>query len=150
MAGKSYGLYAVVGIYDKDPDIPTPVSHYTLEIERFGLRKGQEITADEMKEKGLGMMGAIFKAMKRPSPVSLLWEPPNGQKMLFNDIKKRKLQIEFSFVRSGNKTTNPAVVDLMTLDNVHIRHISPEVVKENGGGPKRLERIDAIFTKFEF
>ncbi|GEM_PF-6206825 len=150
MAGKDYGLFAVVGIYDKDPDIPTPVSHYTLEIERFGIRKGQELTADEMFQKGLGTMGALFKSMKRPSPMSILWEPSNGQKMLFTDLRKRKLQIEISFVRSGNNTTRPNVVDLMTMDNVHIRHIMPELMNGNGSGAKRLERIEAVFTKFEF
>ncbi|HEY8561562.1 MAG TPA: hypothetical protein VIL74_14395 [Pyrinomonadaceae bacterium] len=150
MAGKDYGLYAVVGIYDKDPDIPTPTSHYTLEIERFGIRKGQELSSDEMYTKGIGTMGAIFKAMKRPSPMSIVWAPSSGQKMLFTDLKKRKLQIEISFVRSGNRTTNPNVVDLMTMDNVRVRSVAPELVKANGSGMQKMERIDAVFTKFEF
>lgn len=145
-----YGLYARVGIYDKDPNIPVPVSHYTLEIEKFGIRKGQEISADEIYEKGLGTMGAIFRAMKRPSPVTVLWSPPNGQQLLFTDLKNRKLQIEISFVRSGNRTTNPNTVGLMTLDNVRIRRIAPELANGNGGGVKKYERIDAVFSKFEF
>jgi hypothetical protein len=150
MADKSYGLYAVVGIYDKDPDIPTPVSHYTLEIESFGIRKGQELTSDEMYQKGLGMMSAMFKSMKRPSPMTLLWEPAGGQKLLFNDLKKRKLQIEISFVRAGNHTTNPNTVELMTMDNVHVRSVRPEIAPGNGKGGKRLERIEAVFSKAEF
>jgi hypothetical protein len=149
MANKPYGLYVSVGMYDKDPDIPTPVRHFTLEIERFGIRKGQELTVDEIYEKGVGTMGAMFKSMKRPSPVSLLWAPPNGQQLLFNDLKKSKLQIRVTFVRSGNHSDNPNAATLMTIDNVHIRSIKPELAHGNGGH-KKFERIDAVFSKFEY
>lgn len=147
MAGKDYGLFAIVGVYDKDPIYPEPTMHLTLEIERFGIRKGQELTADEMFQKGLGTMGAMFKSMKRPSPMSMLWTPPNGQQMLFSGIKKSKLQIEIRFVRSGNNTDHPSSSGLMTMDNVHIRSVHPEFPK--GKGSPKMERIDAVFTKFE-
>jgi hypothetical protein len=96
-------------------------------------------------------MAKLLKMMKRPSPMTLLWFPPEGQKLLFTDLKRRKLQIDFSFVRSGNQTNHPVVMPLLTLDDVHITSISPEIIKGNGNGKKqKYERIDAHFSKIEY
>ena len=147
MADKSYGIYVSVGIYDIDPVINDTTRHYTLELEAFGVRKGQEITADQIDERGSAYMVRILNAMKRPSPFSLLWKPPEGQKLLWADIRRRKLRIKVSFVSSGNNTNNPTVMPLFTVDNVRISRILPEA--KPGSAKSKYERIETTFSKFE-
>lgn len=147
MADKDYGLFVSVGIYDIDPVINDTTRNYTLEMESFGIRKGQEITADQINENGSAYMVRILNSMKRPSPFSLLWKPPEGQKLLFADIRRRKLRIKVSFVSSGNNTNNPNVMRLFTVDNVRIMRILPEA--KAGRVKSKYERIEATFSKFE-
>jgi hypothetical protein len=146
MADKNYGIYVSVGIYEY-PEVDETTRHYTLELESFGVRKGQEITADQIDERGSASMVRFLNSMKRPSPFSLLWKPPQGQKLLWADIRRRKLRIKVSFVSSGNNTNNPTVMPLFTVDNVRIARILPEM--RAGSAKSKYERIDTTFSKFE-
>lgn len=146
MANKDYGLYASVGVYEF-PEVNSPTRNYTLDMEAFGIRKGLELTVDEISARGSTMV-AMIKAMKRPSPMTLLWQPCKEQQGLFAEIRGKKLRIELSFVRSGNNTPRPDVVSLLTIDNVRIQRIHHDSPIGNGSKAK-YERIDAHFSKFD-
>jgi hypothetical protein len=145
MADKDYGLYAQVGIYEF-PWIDRTTRHYTLDMEAFGVRKGQELTVDQINEGGSAYMVRLLNSMKRPSPISLLWEPTPEKQGLFNEIRRKKLRIEISFVSSGNNTTQPKVESLMVIDNVRISRI---LYEPKNGSQRRLERIEGVFNKIE-
>lgn len=145
MADKDYGLYAEVGIYEI-PGANHTTRNYTLDMEAFGVRKGQELTVDQIKESGSANMVRLLNAMKRPSPFSLLWEPTDVKQGLFAEIRRKKLRIVISFVSSGNNTTHPKVETLMVIDNVHISRILHE---PKNGSKGKFERIEGIFTKID-
>lgn len=135
-----FELAARVGVY-LDVDFET-TRHYTLYITNFGIRKGQELSGNNINDNGIRGLVEMMKKMKRPTPMTLLWTPPNGQQLLFADIRRKKLRIEFSFVRYGNGQVQ--VKSLLTLDKVKIVNISKESI-----GRVRQERIDARFSEIE-
>jgi hypothetical protein len=136
-----FELCARVGVYF-DVDFETTM-HYTIYPITFGIRKGQELSGNNINDNGISAIANIMKKMKKPAMMTMLWAPSSGQQLLFNDIKRKKMRFEFSFVRYGG-SSQVNVKSLVTFDNVWLVNILSE-----GFGKSKTQRINARFSKIE-
>ena len=147
--GNSFKITALVGVYNPDFSDDEPQSHYFVNLSGFGIRKGQELFVPErVKDGGLTGIVQILKDLEKPAPMTLLWMPPEGQKMLFNGFRRSKLQFKITFGAWGARDQIEGEWTL-TLDGARITHISRDrkKVKEN---TFKYERIDARFKEISF
>jgi hypothetical protein len=147
--GSSFKITALIGTYNKEFSDDEPQSHYFVNLMSFGIRKGQELFVPQrVKDGGLTAMVQIMKSLERPTPMTLLWSPPEGQKLLFQHFKPLKLKFEITFGVWGASQQIEAEW-VLTLDRARISHLSfdKKQVKDN---TFKYQRVDARFKEINF
>lgn len=87
---------------NKDPDTKG-VGVFLERIESVGVWPGEELFNSETCPDGiLTKITNHFKRMKRPSPMTFTWKPPEGKRMLFHNIKNRKLSVMIGVNRNND------------------------------------------------
>ena len=135
-----YKISAVVIYYktkkeiEKDPDTKG-VSNLLERVESVGIWQGKEVfNAEKCPDGILTDVANYFKKMKRPSPMTLTWRPPQGEKMYFHKIKNRTMSMRVMI----NKNDDSASWALQFLE------VSITRIRDS----KQIQRIDASFKDF--
>lgn len=87
---------------EKDPDTKG-IGVFLERIEAVGIWPGEELFNSESCPDGiLTKITNQFKKMKRPSPMTFTWKPTEGRRMLFHNIKNRKLSVMIGVNRNDD------------------------------------------------